>query len=267
MRNGSIFWGIFLVLLGGLLLAQTTGILPAGVNIWGIFWPLVLVGVGVSMLLRASGRGGSSLKQAAREPLGGAARGELHFIHAAGELRVTGGAAQDELFSGTFGAGVEVRANRSGDTLSVDLRTPPDAIPFPPMYARGDYNWDVALNDRVPLSLHFEGGASKSTLELRDLQVKDLRLETGASSTDVFLPARAGSTRARVRSGVAEVKLHIPEGVAASIRATGGLASINVDTRRFLPSGANEYRSPDFDTAANRLDLDVETGVGSVTIL
>lgn len=266
MRNGSIFWGILLVLLGGLLLAQTTGLLPPSVNVWTIFWPLVLVGFGVSMLLRATGRGGMTTPQAAREALGGAVRGELHFSHAAGELHVTGGADPNDLFSGTFGGGIDVRTNRSSDTLSVDLRTPSDSIPFPPAYGRGDFDWNVALNNSVPLSLHFEGGASRGLLDLRDLQVKDLRVETGASSTEIFLPARAGSTRARIRSGAAAVTLRIPEGVAARIHASGGLASINVDSGRFPQVGGSEYRSPDFDLAANRLDLDVETGVGSVSI-
>jgi hypothetical protein len=266
MRNGSIFWGLFLVLLGSLLLAQSTGIIPRGVNVWAIFWSLVLVAVGVSMLLRATGRGVTASRQNAREPLSGAAQGELHFQHGAGELRVSGGAAAEDLFSGTFGGGVTARAHRSGDTLNVELRAPVDAIPFVPLYSRGDLNWDVALNGSVPLTLHFEGGANRTYLNLRDLQVKELRLDTGASTTDIEFPAQAGSTRARIRSGVSSVTMHVPQGVAARIHAGGGLASINVDGTRFQQMSGTEYRSADYDTAANRLDLDVETGVGSVTI-
>jgi len=266
MRNGSIFWGLFLVLLGGLLLAQSTGILPRGVNVWSIFWSLVLVALGVGILLRATGRGTSARTESAREALSGAARGELHFRHGAGELRVTGGAAPEDLFSGSFGGGVEARTQRSGETLTVDLRTPADSIPFVTFYSRGDLNWDVALNSNVPLTLHFEGGANRSNLDLRDLQVKELRLETGASATNIDFPARAGSTKARIRSGASSVDMRIPEGVAARIHASGGLASINVDSTRFPQVSGTDYRSPDFDTAANRLDVDIETGVGSVSI-
>ena len=58
MRNESVFWGIVLVLLGGLLLMDNMGLLPPNINIWSLFWPIILVGIGVRMLLRSSGRGG-----------------------------------------------------------------------------------------------------------------------------------------------------------------------------------------------------------------
>jgi hypothetical protein len=40
---------------------------------------------------------------------------------------------------------------------------------------------------------------------------------------------------------------------------------MNVDRSRF-PQNGNIYQSPDYATAANRLDIQVETGVGSVDI-
>jgi hypothetical protein len=57
----------------------------------------------------------------------------------------------------------------------------------------------------------------------------------------------------------------VPQGVAASIRARGGLASINIDSNRFPRSG-DVNQSPDYETAANKVDMDIQTGVGSVDI-
>jgi hypothetical protein len=93
-----------------------------------------------------------------------------------------------------------------------------------------------------------------------------LILETGASSTEIDLPERAGTTSVRVRAGAAGVVLNVPRGVAARVRGSAGIATIDVDTRRFPHVGEKEYRSPDFDTAANRVDIDIETGVGSVAV-
>ena len=45
MRRDSIFWGVLLVLLGGLFLMDNLGYLPAGVNVWALFWPFLLIGV------------------------------------------------------------------------------------------------------------------------------------------------------------------------------------------------------------------------------
>lgn len=265
MKSGSIFWGFVLVLLGGVLLAQTTGMIPANVNLWAIFWSLMLVAFGVSLLLRTTGRFGSGRMQAAREALQGAQQATVRIHHGAGELRIDGSAAPDELYSGSFGGGLDARVSRSNGEVTADLRPPSDNFPVFTFYTRGDLDWRLGLNPSVPLKLDLEVGASRNLLNLRSLQVKELKLQTGASATEIEFPAQAGSTFARVRSGMASVDIIVPQGVAARIHATGGMASINVDTARF-PHNGSEYRSPDYDTAANRLDLDVETGMGAISI-
>jgi hypothetical protein len=68
-----------------------------------------------------------------------------------------------------------------------------------------------------------------------------------------------------IEAGVASVKLTIPEGVSADIQARGGLASIQIDQKRF-PRDGERYRSADYDTAGNKIDLMIETGVGSVEV-
>jgi hypothetical protein len=95
--------------------------------------------------------------------------------------------------------------------------------------------------------------------------VTELKLKSGASSTQMTLPAHAGHTRAQIESGAASVNVRIPEGVAARIRTRAGLASIQVDTQRFPRSG-EYYQSPDYEAAEHRVDLDVQTGVGSVDV-
>ena len=270
MRSGNIFWGLILVLFGGVLLAQNTGFIPAGVNVWTIFWPLVLVLVGVFLLLRSTGRFGSGrfgppLPQAAREPLQDAQQATVRIHHGAGELRIDGSAAADDLFNGTFQGGLDARVQRGGSQVTADLRPPSDSFPVFAFDSRGGLDWNLGLNPSVPMSLDLEVGASRSLLNLRGTQVKDLKVQTGASATEIEFPAQAGETRARIRSGMASVDMRVPQGVAARIHASGGMASISVDTARF-PQIGSEYRSPDYDTAANRLDLDVETGMGSVTV-
>ena len=126
-------------------------------------------------------------------------------------------------------------------------------------------NWTVGLNPEIPLRLELEVGASRNWLDLRKLQVKELRLSTGASATTIDFPEKAGQTTAWLKSGAAMVEVNIPSGVAARIRARGGMASIEVDTARF-PRMGDEYQSSDYAAAENRLDLDVETGVGVVKI-
>lgn len=290
-NRGNYFWGIILVLLGGLLLMDNLGLLPRGVNVWGLFWPIILIGFGVRGIMQATSsrpvadrgmgaEGGQtpwqspeqSPSQAARPgeglrlPLEGARSATVRLHHGAGELRIDDRAADDELLSGAFVGGVEHEMNRSLEHVTVDLRVPSGAIgPMMPFDSQ-PLNWTVGFNPNVPLYLELEVGASRNRLDLRNLQVKDLRLQTGASETDIDLPERGGQLRATIRSGAASVNIRVPENVSALIRARGGLSTTDIDTTRFPPTGNNEYRSPDYEVAANRVELDIETGLGSVSI-
>jgi len=80
------------------------------------------------------------------------------------------------------------------------------------------------------------------------------------------LPAAAGYTRARLKSGAAHLFVRVPQDVAASIRIKSGLSGVNVDTSRFPMVEQNMYRSPDFDMAPHRVEIEAETGVGSLEI-
>lgn len=279
MHRGNYIWGIVLVLLGGLLLGQNLGLIPPNVNVWSIFWALVLVALGVSLLVRnlAPGWGRSesvvpgavAARQgdAVRMPLGAARRARVNFHHGAGELRIDANAAPDELLSGTFVGGLEHQERQDGDELVVDLRVPSDNIPMVVPFGPSDaLNWTVGLNPNVPLSLRLEVGANRNLLNLRDLQVKELYLQTGASATEIDMPARAGEVRATLRSGAASVVVRIPENVSAQIHTHGGLSSVEVDRQRFPQVGEGDFRSLDYGMAANRIDLDVETGVGSFRV-
>jgi hypothetical protein len=126
-------------------------------------------------------------------------------------------------------------------------------------------DWDFGLNPGIPLSLRLETGASEARLSLGDLQVRELYLKTGASSTTIDLPTRAGHTMVTVESGAAAVKIRVPREVGASIVVRSTLAGVHVDRTRF-PESAAGYRSPDFDSAPNKAEIFVETGVGSVEI-
>jgi predicted membrane protein len=126
-------------------------------------------------------------------------------------------------------------------------------------------DWSVSLNETIPLSLDLQTGANEARIDLSSLQVTDLLLQTGASSTQVTLPTNASHTKAVIRSGAASVSVRVPSGVAARIKAQGGLADIRVDRSRF-PRVGSVYESENYASAENRVDIDIETGVGSVDV-
>jgi hypothetical protein len=172
---------------------------------------------------------------------------------------------EGDLVEGDFGGGLNLQTRRHGDLLEVDMHVPTRVWSFPGFWGSGGLDWSLGLNPETPISLEMETGAGESRIDLADLQISEITLKTGASSTTLDLPANAGFTLAEISSGAASVQVNVPSGVAARIRYSAGLASVTIDRARFPRSGST-YQSPDYDEAANKVDIHIETGVGAVDV-
>ncbi len=252
MRNGNLFWGAVLILLGILMLFG-----------WmEYFWPVALILVGAWIVLGVYLRG-SGKTESVSVDLQGARQVSLKVNHGAGRLKIGAGASMGKALEGECAEGVRVDSRLAGDRLEVRVGGDVMFVPF--LGSTRGLDWNLRLSNEVPFSLELETGANQSDVNLRDLRVTSVKLETGASSTDITLPA-SGQVTAEVHLGAAEAKLRIPQGVAGRIRSQSGLAEINVDSARF-PFSNGVYESSDFGTSPNRVDLTIEAGVGKVTVL
>jgi hypothetical protein len=259
MRRNELFWGGALVLVG---IALLFGIVLR-VNVWVVIGPLFLVALGLWIIWGASGRLGTVPAESATIPLEGATQARIELHHGGGLLTIGGGAGSGELLTGSFVGGLKQTVRREGERMDVDLHVAQGGWPW--VWGTAGLAWDMRLSPDVPLTLKLETGGGETRADLTDLKVTDLRLSTGASSTEVILPARAGFTRVKAGAGAASVRFRVPEGVAVKFEFEGGLATVNVDTNRF-PRVGDEYCSPDYETAANKVDIEVDAGVGSVDL-
>jgi hypothetical protein len=259
-------WGLVLLFVGILLLLDNLGYLAfLGVSIWQLIWPIVLIGLGIWFLVGHRFAADTETRELmiAREATEEA---ELHLNYGAGEVFVEASESGSELLKGTFEGGVEHRVDRRGGKTAIWLNGSQPTFIWPGNW-RSDMQrrWRIQLSVGLPLDLQVKAGASDCHLNLRELQVKHLSIDAGASSLDVTLPANAGFTEVRGSSGAASLVVRVPEGVAARIRTSGGLSSIRVDRSRF-PRHAGSFESPGYETARNRVDIRLGMGVGSIEI-
>ena len=268
MRTNRVVWAILLVALGFLFLADNLGFI--NVNVWGIIWPIFLILMGISFLMGTSRVSSDVVLEEGSIPLEGAEGATVRVKHGAGRLMVNSSAAPGTLASGTFAHGLDARVKKLGNKLDVVMqpkqRNFPDVLfPWNWVSVRG-FSWDFGFTKQIPINLVFETGAAEVDLNLTDLQVKDLILRTGASSTDLRLPSAAGLTHLKVEAGAASVIIRVPEGVAARIESSAGLASVSVDQNRF-PRMNGHYQSSDYEDAEHKVDIRIETGVASIEII
>ena len=284
-------WPLFVILVGvGALVGRAAGGVHGVAGAWDLTWPIVWIGIGVLLLLSTTGRiGGSPVAlisdgwpwllvglgawflvgavlplgsgptETLAIPLGGLAEAFVRIKFGAGELDV-GPAAAGSLVDGTFTGGVVRRDLGPGRVeLAQDTTY---GLPW----LDGRSRWAVGLAPGLPLDLRLDTGAARASLDLADLRVRALDLHTGASETRIRLPRAAGATSVRAETGAASLTIEVPEGVAARIRSRMAIGSNQIDEGRF-PRTAIGHESPDYSTAANRVDLDLQGGVGSIRVI
>lgn len=264
MSRDNIFWGTILLLVGALFLANNLGYLAFDFR---LLWPLFIIALGVYILVGRAWGPPRTENEHVSVPVDGAKEAYIKLEHGAGRLRLEGAASKGELLSGDFAA-MRYTTRKDGGKLTVKMRTAvEDSLfwIFPWNWHRSNREWKFSLNPDLPISMKIESGASDNRLDFSDTKLVDLDLDSGASSTNIILPKKAGHTKAEISGGAASFDITIPRGVAARIRVESGLGSLDIDEDRFSRSG-KAYQSENYDTAANTLDLRVEVGVSSVTI-
>jgi LiaF transmembrane domain len=262
------YWPLLLVLLG--IEAFITGRVA-----WGTLVMLIVLLplVGLAVNIGSYGARWNDATSAApdrrtstlRQTLNGATSAALAIEYGVGALDVgpiTGDTDNDVLVNGeVFGHGAagfdtryDVRDGRG--TLRVSGHGNNGAIDPGRLALR--------LSPNVPLDLQVNAGASDTTLNLADLQVPSLSLETGASRSRVILPTH-GQTSVRIEGGAAAITLEVPTNVAAQITVDDAPNALQIDETRF-PRNGRDYRSPNFDTATDRVTIRLNVGASRVVV-
>jgi len=159
---------------------------------------------------------------------------------------------------------------------------------LPWQVCNGATDWQIHLNPTVlsDITAHSDGGNVR--LDLAGMAITRVMADTGGGNMEVVLPdnatdlevsARTGAGNVNVEvgdgitgsnivyanSGAGNVDVHIPSGIAARIHVTTGVGAAIV-APRFSKIDKNTYQSPEFDDAANRVEITIQSGVGNVSI-
>ncbi len=152
----------------------------------------------------------------------------------------------------------------------------------------GATEWQIKLNPTISsdITAHSDGGNVK--LDLSGMVITHVSADTGGGNMDMTLPDNAanlsitaksgagnvtiefgsglrGSSVLSAESGAGNVAVCIPGSVAARIHATTGLGKVTVDPQ-FGKLDDTTYQSPDFDSAINKIEITLKSGMGDVIV-
>lgn len=230
------------------------------------------------------------------EPLGGAKKAKVHIDVGDGNLTIDSLTGNEPLLTSAtleFLEGQElpiqsINTNNGQATLTLNAsRGKQSWFRLPWAACNGATSWQVHLNPDViaDINAHSNGGNMK--LDLASLLVTRLVVDNGGGNIDVTLPEYAanldvtaktggggvsvavgrltGSNHIQATSGAGNVDLSLPDNFAARIHATSGMGKVMIDPC-FSQIDRTTYQSPNYDQAADRVEITVKSGAGNVTV-
>ncbi len=192
---------------------------------------------------------------------------QVNLRLAVGELDVGGGVEETRVMEANFAynvaawePGVDYEVVGDSGELSVHQRGLTEGVP-----TRDVRNeWDLSLNDEVPVDLTVQMGGGVGNLDLDNLALTGLNLDVGAGSTRVDLSGDWGrDVSAVVRGAAGQVTVLLPSRMGVRVDAGTRLGRVNAEGLR-KESGA--YVNDAYGDADATLKVEVTGGVGQINL-
>ncbi len=287
--------GLVLLVVGAILLMNTTGYLPW--TIWNAtlaYWPVIVIGLGLQIALGRWKFPGIALAMvaililAAMNPYAGPAlprqtegskRWSVPLKLSTSRLELSLQAPSLEL---TAKGDNSLNATQPGNAMSAELSWDK----YQPQWSSQDVSetlrtsiksliespdagrqyWDLALNPSLAMSMSVSGGVSNLTLDMSSVYLDNLNVASGVAKVDLTLGLSGKETRVTVTGGVGNVSLSLPEAVGIRITLTGPLSVMNDFSKQGLSKTGNVWTTPDYANASTKIDLSMTCGTGKVTL-
>jgi hypothetical protein len=231
-----------------------------------ILTALAVLATGTTVLAAVGSARADTLRTEHRIVTVGAARSvDVHLRIGAGRLQVAGGVrtlldARFRYNHDNWRPEVRYAVRARHGQLTVQQHSTDDVGDL----ANIQYDWNVRLNNRVPMRLRVEEGAGTSTLMLGSLSLTGLDVKLGAGETTLNLAGnRSHSFNATIQGGVGKLTVVLPRRVGVRVTAKHGLGEFAVHGLR---QDGDTYINSAYGSSHVTVNVTIEHGVGTIVL-
>ncbi|NLJ90740.1 MAG: hypothetical protein GX323_07550 [Clostridiales bacterium] len=122
--------------------------------------------------------------------------------------------------------------------------------------------YDFYLNKDVIWDINFDLGAVSCEINLEDIPVKNIDLDSGASDL-TFILGNKHDLNFEIDTGASNINIVIPKDVGLKIDIDSALSNSNIKDMNLIKRG-DYYISQNYDNASIRINLDIDMGLGNI---
>ncbi|MGD8781775.1 MAG: DUF5668 domain-containing protein [Ignavibacteria bacterium] len=122
----------------------------------------------------------------------------------------------------------------------------------------------IKLNDNPVWDLDFNIGAAKANFDLSDFKVRSLKINTGATDTDIIIGDLYEYVSINVEMGATSLEIDIPKGSGCKI--TGDMVLFAKSLEDFEKIDSDYYLTENYEEADKKINIKVYGGVSKFSI-
>ncbi len=205
-----------------------------------------------------------------------------------GKLSITGGAT--DLMNAVFTYNrpdwkPEVSYQVNGDRGELSVKQP--SAREKTLTRNNRYEWDIKLNDKMPMDLNLNIGVGEHTLKLGTLSlnsvdiktavgtcvidfsgkpsVNSLNIEGGVGDTVLDLSGKwEKSLNATIRGGVGKINVAVPEKTGTRVEVETGIGKVNAAG---MKKDGNAYINESYGKTKNTISIKITAGTGDIELV
>ncbi len=300
MKNGQLFWGSFFIVLGLLIFGANYNIYRCDWEFIGNLWPLILIFWGLLVVSKntifkpiLSGLFGlfvavlvfgtvyylfDGINYTFHEDFSDGNykanlfRSEFDDSAKYGNLEIQTGAATVKLQDSTD-ALVVGKAKGSFGNYYFNTKVV-DSTAFVEFNNEGSHeyhfrekiknNLEIMLNPKLIWDFNIDIGAAKTYLDLSGFMIRNLELNTGATSNFIKIGNKLERTYINVEMGATNLKIKIPKESGCLINGDLVLSSHNL--KGFTKTKEHSFETENYDSSKNKVLIDIQGGVSKFTV-
>lgn len=139
-----------------------------------------------------------------------------------------------------------------------------DEIDFSIKRNDGKLFCNLDLHKDVTWEMDLDLGSAKGDLDFKDLAVQKLNLDVGAADLDLRLGNKYAQTDIEINAGASNIDIYVPQNAELKIKLNSALSANNISNLGLEKNG-DYHISPDFESKAVKLVFEVEVGVGNIS--
>lgn len=124
---------------------------------------------------------------------------------------------------------------------------------------------NLKLNSKPVWNLELNAGASEVNFDLSPYKVERFNMDGGAGSFKITLGDLYPDTQFTLDAGASSIVLRVPEKSGCDLRLSSVLSDRHLEG--FTKIGDHHYQTENYDTAKNKIHLNIDAAVSSFTII